>query len=109
MQEAKRTGLFEKVRELIKTKKLLFADRSAIYRSTTKKKMLPQKINDQKLVFIAEMFPQYEKVVYAEQSMWWNYRNPKPLKKGAFTFAAGSNVPVVPCFIPTKRKPMESL
>lgn len=38
-------------------------------------------------------------LVYAEQSMWWNYRKPKPLKKGAFTFAAGSNVPVVPCFI----------
>lgn len=50
MKEAKRTGLFEKARELIKTKKLLFADQSAIYRSTTKKKMLPQKFNDQKFL-----------------------------------------------------------
>ena len=38
-------------------------------------------------------------LVYAEQSMWWNYRKPKPLKKGAFTFATNNKVPVVPCFI----------
>lgn len=38
-------------------------------------------------------------VVYPEQSMWWNYRKPKPLKKGAFTFAAKNQVPVLPCFI----------
>ena len=31
--------------------------------------------------------------------MWWNYRKPKPLKKGAYSFAAKANVPVVPCFI----------
>lgn len=50
MQEVKRTGLLKKARELIKTKKLLFADQSAIYRSTTRKKMLPQKFNDQKFL-----------------------------------------------------------
>lgn len=50
MKEAKRTGLFEKSRKLIQTKKLLFADQSAIYRSTTRKKMLPQKFNDQKFL-----------------------------------------------------------
>ena len=38
-------------------------------------------------------------LIYPEQSMWWNYRKPKPLKKGAFTFAAKNNVPVLPCFI----------
>jgi 1-acyl-sn-glycerol-3-phosphate acyltransferase len=38
-------------------------------------------------------------LVYAEQSMWWNYRKPKPLKIGAFKFAAKANVPVVPTFI----------
>ena len=50
MVECRRTGLFEKARELIKTKKLLFADQSAIYRSTTRKKMLPQRFNDQKFL-----------------------------------------------------------
>jgi lipopolysaccharide biosynthesis glycosyltransferase len=38
-------------------------------------------------------------LVYPEQSMWWNYRKPKPLKTGAFMFAAKNNVPVLPCFI----------
>lgn len=38
-------------------------------------------------------------LVYPEQSMWWNYRKPKPLKKGAFLFAAAAEVPVLPCFI----------
>ncbi len=38
-------------------------------------------------------------LVYPEQSMWWNYRKPKPLKPGAFRFAAKCSVPVVPCFI----------
>ena len=38
-------------------------------------------------------------LIYPEQSMWWNYRKPKPLKKGAFIFAARNNVPVIPTFI----------
>lgn len=38
-------------------------------------------------------------LVYAEQSMWWNYRKPKPLKPGAFSFAVKNNVPVIPTFI----------
>lgn len=38
-------------------------------------------------------------LVYAEQSMWWNYRKPKPLKIGAFKFAAKAGVPVIPTFI----------
>ena len=50
MKEARQTGLFEKARKLIKTKKLPFADQSALYRSTTKKKMLPQRFNDQKFL-----------------------------------------------------------
>ena len=44
------TKLLEKARELIRKKKLTFADQSAIIRSTTKKKMLPQKFNDQKFL-----------------------------------------------------------
>ncbi len=38
-------------------------------------------------------------LVYPEQSMWWNYRKPKPLQDGAFKFASRNNVPVLPCFI----------
>lgn len=38
-------------------------------------------------------------LIYPEQSMWYNYRKPKPLKIGAFDLAARSGAPVVPCFI----------
>jgi lipopolysaccharide biosynthesis glycosyltransferase len=38
-------------------------------------------------------------LIYPEQSMWWNYRKPKPLKEGGFHFAAKNGVPVIPCFI----------
>ncbi len=50
MEMIKKTGLLCKARKLIKTKKLTFADQSAIIRSTTKKLMLPQKFNDQKFL-----------------------------------------------------------
>lgn len=50
MDVVRKTGLLDKARELIKTKKLTFADQSAIIRSTTKNKMLPQKFNDQKFL-----------------------------------------------------------
>ncbi|MBQ6499081.1 MAG: 1-acyl-sn-glycerol-3-phosphate acyltransferase, partial [Ruminococcus sp.] len=41
-------------------------------------------------------------LVYPEQSMWWNYRKPKPLKNGAYSFAFRNKVPVLPCFITMK-------
>lgn len=50
MQMIKKTGLFKKARFLLKKEKLIFADQSAIYRNTLKKKLLPQKFNDQKFL-----------------------------------------------------------
>lgn len=47
MKKIKETKLLEKARELIKTKKMLFADQDAIYRATTKKKLLPRIYNEQ--------------------------------------------------------------
>ncbi len=41
-------------------------------------------------------------LIYPEQSLWWNYKKPKPLKPGAFKIAAKNNVPVVPIFITMK-------
>lgn len=38
-------------------------------------------------------------LIYPEQGMWWNYRKPRPLKDGAFRFAAKNGVPVIPFFI----------
>lgn len=47
MKKIKETGMLRKSRELIKTKKMLFADQDAIFRSTTQKKLLPRKYNEQ--------------------------------------------------------------
>jgi len=38
-------------------------------------------------------------LIYPEQAMWLNYKKPRPLKEGAFRFAAKANVPVVACFV----------
>ena len=47
MKMAKETKLFEKARNLIRTRKLLFADQDAIFWSTKKKKLLPRIFNEQ--------------------------------------------------------------
>lgn len=47
MNKIRETRLLEKARYLIKNKKMLFADQDAIYRSTTKKLLLPRKYNEQ--------------------------------------------------------------
>lgn len=38
-------------------------------------------------------------LIYPEESLWPNYRKPKPLKDGAYKFAVKNNVPVLPIFI----------
>ena len=38
-------------------------------------------------------------LIYPEQSMWWNYRKPKPLQDGAFTLAVRNKTPILPIFI----------
>ncbi|MBR4255681.1 MAG: lipopolysaccharide biosynthesis protein [Clostridia bacterium] len=50
LKKMKETGLLQKARDWIRKQKLVFADQSAIIRSTTKKKMLPQRFNDQKFL-----------------------------------------------------------
>lgn len=38
-------------------------------------------------------------LIYPEQEMWFNYRKPRPGKRGAFLFAAEYGVPVIPTFV----------
>jgi len=47
MKKIKETGLLEKARNLIRTKKMLFADQDAIFKATTRKLLLPGKFNEQ--------------------------------------------------------------
>lgn len=44
------TGILTRARALLRKKKLPFADQSALIRSTTSKKLLPQRFNDQKFL-----------------------------------------------------------
>ncbi len=46
----RQTGILARARALLRERKLVFADQSALIRSTTKKKMLPQRYNDQKFL-----------------------------------------------------------
>ena len=50
MKRCRETGIFSKARDQLKAKKLTFADQSALIRSTTKNKLLPQRFNDQKFL-----------------------------------------------------------
>lgn len=47
MEMIRETGLLVRARELIRRKKMLFADQSAIFRSTTRKKLIPRIYNEQ--------------------------------------------------------------
>ena len=38
-------------------------------------------------------------VIYPEEELWFNYRKPRPCKRGTYLFAAQANAPVVPIFI----------
>ena len=49
---------------------------------------------------LAELLRNDEYVlIYPEQEMWFNYRKPRPLKRGAYVFAAKLNVPIISCFV----------
>ena len=37
-------------------------------------------------------------LIYPEEEMWFNYKKPRPCKRGSYEFAAICNVPIVPCF-----------
>ena len=44
-------------------------------------------------------------LIYPEQEMWFNYRKPRPLKRGAYYLASKHNVPVISCFVEIKDLP----
>ncbi len=50
--------------------------------------IIRQKLADKHLVLI-----------YPEQEMWFNYRKPRPPKRGAYYYAAVNKVPVISCFV----------
>lgn len=76
LKRMKETGLLDKARDLIKTKKLVFADQSAIIRSTTRKKMLPQRFNDQKFLHKHTVVRHFSKRLF-----WFPYPHTDNIKQ----------------------------
>ena len=40
----------------------------------------------------------YIVLIYPEEEMWFNYRKPRPCKRGAYQFASLNKVPIISCF-----------
>lgn len=58
--------------------------------------------------YVGKIFPQMLKealdgnnyvLIYPEQEMWFNYRKPRPPKRGAYYYAAKFKVPIISCFV----------
>lgn len=77
MKKIKETKLLEKARNLIKTKKMLFADQDAIYRATTKKLLLPRIYNEQ------SKFNKKDTVIchFCKRLMWMPYPHTENYKQ----------------------------
>lgn len=76
MKKCRETGLFEKARELIRVKKLPFADQSAIIRSTTKRKLISQRFNDQKFLYKNTVIRHFSKRLF-----WLPYPHTENIKQ----------------------------
>lgn len=76
MARCRETGLFQKAREQLRAKKLLFADQSALIRSTTAKKLLPQRFNDQKFLHKHTVVRHFSKRLF-----WWPYPHTDNIKQ----------------------------
>ena len=77
MKKIKETGLLEKARKLIKTRKLLFADQDAIFWSTKKKLLLPRIFNEQ------AKFNKKDTVIchFCKRLMWLPYPHTENFKQ----------------------------
>ena len=76
MDECKRTGLFEKARAWINKKKLVFADQSAILRACSRRKLLPQRFNDQKFLHSWTVVRHFSKRLF-----WFPYPHTDNIKQ----------------------------
>ena len=77
MKKIRETKLLEKSREKIKEKKMLFADQSALYYSTTKKLIIPRKYNEQ------SKFNKKDTVIchFCKRLMLWPYPHTENYKQ----------------------------
>ena len=64
MKLCRENDLFEKARQWIRKKKLPFADQSALIRSTTRRKLLPRRFNDQKFLYKSTVIRHFSKRLF---------------------------------------------
>lgn len=76
MKKCRETGLFVKARNHLKRKKFLFADQTAIVKSTKKRKHLPQKFNDQKFLHKHTVIRHFAKRLF-----WFPYPHTANIKQ----------------------------
>lgn len=76
MEYMRKTGIFKRAREELRRKKLTFADQSALIRSTTKKKMLAQRFNDQKFLHSHTVVRHFSKRLF-----WLPYPHTENIKQ----------------------------
>ncbi len=80
LKKSKETGLLKKSRELIKTKKLTFADESAIIKSTTRQLKISQRFNDQKFLYKNTVIRHFSKRLF-----WTPYPHTANIKQWKVT------------------------
>lgn len=76
MEMCRRTKLFSGARGWLRRKKLTFADQSALIRSTTRKKVLPQRYNDQKFLHPHTIIRHFSKRLF-----WFPYPHTDNIKQ----------------------------
>ena len=76
MVEIRRSGLLVRARELIRQRKLMFADQSALIRATSKIKLLPQRYNDQKFLHSHTVVRHFSKRLF-----WLPYPHTENIKQ----------------------------
>ena len=76
LEMIKETGLFKKARDVLKVKKLLFPDQSAIRLNTTKRKMISQRFNDQKFLYKNTVIRHFSKRLF-----WFPYPHVENVKQ----------------------------
>lgn len=64
LRRCRQTGIFRRARELIQDKKLMFADQSALIRSTTRRRVLSQRFNDQKFLYPGTVVRHFSKRLF---------------------------------------------
>lgn len=76
MPEMRKNDVFEKARRCLRSRKLPFADQSALIRATSRKMLLPQRFNDQKFLHKATVIRHFSKWLF-----WLPYPHTENIKQ----------------------------